>query len=226
MNIFIAICLILIVFGVVILRRQTLARAEYIRTFVFPAGLIDKLAARRPELEVKDRQLVARALRQFFIAYLKSGRKFVSMPSQVVDDLWHEFILYTWHYDRFCKKAFGCFLHHTPAVVLGAHRQNNVGLRRVWWHACLDENIHPKRATRLPLLFAIDAKLHIAGGFHYVLNCKGITRRDEASETIVYCGGDMSSTDFDGSTEGFGDSFSSDSGGDGDAGGCGGCGGD
>jgi hypothetical protein len=158
MNAFIAIGLILIVFSLILLRRYTLVRAEYIRTFVFPPGLLDKLASLRPELEIKDRQLVAQALRQFFIAYLKSGRKFVSIPSQVVYDLWHEFILYTWQYDRFFKKAFGRFLHHTPAVVLGAHRQKNAGLRRVWWHSCLEENIHPKRASRLPLLFAIDAK--------------------------------------------------------------------
>ena len=231
MNPFIVICLILIVFVLfIIFRRQTLVRAEYIRTFVFPTGLLDKLASLRPELEINDCQLVALALRQFFLAYLKSGRKFVSMPSQVTDELWHEFILYTWHYDRFCRKAFGRFLHHTPAVVLGRHRQKNAGLRRVWWHACLEENIQPKRASRLPLLFAIDAKLRIDGGFHYVLNCKGIIRRDESSASTVYCGGDLSSADFDGSTEGFGDSFFNDlgsDGGDGDAGACGGgCGGD
>jgi hypothetical protein len=90
----------------------------------------------------------------------------------------------------------------------------------------LEENIHPKRASRLPLLFAIDAKLQIVGGFYYVLNCKGINKLGE-SESAVYCGGDMSSADFDGSTEGFGDSFFGDSESVGDTGGCGGgCGGD
>ena len=230
MHIVLVIALILVVlFGVVWSWRLALARAEYIRTFMFPPGLLEKLATQRPELDAKDRQLVARALRQFFIAYLKSGRKFVSMPSQVVDELWHDFILYTQHYDRFCQKAFGNFLHHSPAVVLGAHRQNNSGIRRVWWYACLDENINPRKATRLPLLFAIDAKLRIANGFHYVLNCNGITRPDDSTGTIVYCGGDISSTDFDGSTDGFGDSFSDPGGNDngGDSSGCGGgCGGD
>lgn len=47
------------------------------------------------------------------------------MPSQVTDDLWHEFILCTRHYDAFCRRAFGGFLHHTPAVVLSRDRQNN-----------------------------------------------------------------------------------------------------
>jgi len=38
-------------------------------------------------------------LRQFFLAHLKSGRRYVSMPSQVADGLWHEFILFTKNYD-------------------------------------------------------------------------------------------------------------------------------
>ena len=100
-------------------RQRKLRREAFIRHAALPPGLFDKLRKKRPELTLKDCQLVAHALRQFFLAYLKSDRRFVSMPSQVVDDLWHEFILYTRHYQQFCGKAFGGFLHHTPAVVLG-----------------------------------------------------------------------------------------------------------
>ena len=78
-----------------------------------------------------------------------SGKRHVSMPSQVADDLWHEFILYTRDYDAFCRRAFGGFLHHTPAVVLTEHRKSNEGLRRVWWYCCKYENIDPVRPTRL-----------------------------------------------------------------------------
>ncbi len=224
MLIILAIIILLILIGVLWSRHQNLARMEYIRHYSFPNGLLEKLAVQQPSLESKDRQLVARALRQFFIAHLSSGRKFVSMPSQVVDELWHEFILYTHQYDRFCKQAFGQFLHHTPAVALGTQRQNNAGIRRTWWYACLEENINPKKATRLPLLFAIDAKLKIANGFYYALDCKGVSRREDNSGSMVYCGADISSTDFDGSSDGFGDAATSDSG---DSGGCGGgCGGD
>ena len=93
------------------------------------------------------------------------------MPSQVVDDLWHEFILFTRDYGAFCQRAFGQFLHHTPAVKLGGERGDNEGLRRVWWYCCLEENINPRKPTRLPLLFALDAKLGIANGFVYRLDC-------------------------------------------------------
>jgi hypothetical protein len=211
-----------------LLRWRNAARAEYIRTYMFPPGLLDKLGKLHPTLALKDKQLVARALRQFFLAYLKSGRKFVAMPSQVADDLWHEFILYTRHYETFCEQAFGRFMHHTPAAVLGPDRQGNSGLRRVWWHACLEENINPRKATRLPLLFALDDKLNIANGFRYALDCSGVKRQD--SNGTLYCGGDMSDASIDGTLDGFGDGYGDsgpgNSGSDAGDGGCGGgCGG-
>jgi hypothetical protein len=207
-------------------------RAEYIRTFALPKGIFEKLQKQRPELSLKDCQLVNLGLRQFFLAYLKGGRKSIAMPSQVADDLWHEFILYTRQYERFCKKAFGGFFHHTPAVVLKQSRQNNIGLRRCWWHACKQELINPKKPTRLPLLFALDSKLNIAGGFHYVPDCTALRRQlsDRDDGNYINCAGDFSDSSIDGGTEGFDsfDSSGSDSGGDsGCSGGCsGGCGGD
>ncbi len=173
-------------------------RADYIRTYMFPPGLIDKLAQRRPELQLKDRQLVARALRQYFLVYLKSGMRPVSMPSQLVDDLWHEFILYTKHYQQFCRCAFGQYMHHTPAAVLSPDRRNNDGLRRTWWFACLEENINPRRATRLPLLFALDAKYNLSDGFVYRTDCSALRSNGDGT---VYCAGDFynESTDTDSS---------------------------
>jgi hypothetical protein len=146
-------------------------RERYIREFILPQGLFKKLHERRPEIDPKYHSLVARGLRQFFLCHLKSGRKFVSMPSQAVDDLWHEFILYTRNYQHFCGKAFGGYLHHTPAVELGKGQSDDVGLKRTWRYACLEENINPRAPARLPLLFAIDAKLGIANGFRYLPDC-------------------------------------------------------
>lgn len=217
--------LMALVLGVVWLRWRQAKRADFIRSFTFPHGLFQKVEARHPQLALKDHQLVAHALRQFFLAHLQSNRQFVSMPSQVADDLWHEFILYTRNYALFCDRAFGRFMHHTPAVVLGRNRQNNTGLRRTWWHCCRQENIDPRNATRLPLLFALDAKLNIVGGFHYRADCEGFRRQGDkdGSTGVVHCGGDMSDSSYDGGTDGFGDSSSSDGGdGGGDGGGCGG----
>src|SRR5262245_926281 len=200
-------------------RRQVgLRREQFIRSSTLPNGLFERLRKRHPDLSLKDCQLVAHGLRQFFLAHLKSGRKFVSMPSQIADDLWHEFILFTKNYEAFCNKAFGRFLHHTPAVALSGTRESNAGLRRCWWYACLEDNINPRSPTRLPLLFALDEKLHVPDGFRYAADCKAPRRenKDKAESSAVYCGGDFASASFDGSTDGFGD---------GNGGGDGGCGG-
>lgn len=203
-------------------RYVALRRAAHIRHAALPKGLFEKLRARHPQLTQKDCELVAHGLRQFFLAHLQSGRKFVSMPSQVVDDLWHEFILCTKNYQGFCRQAFGRFLHHTPAVVLTDDRLKNEGLRRCWWHTCRDENIDPRTPSRLPLLFALDAKLNIAGGFAYVPDCGGVRRAGaDSSGSTAYCGSDFCSDGFDGGTDGFGDSDGGSDGG-GDGGGCGG----
>jgi len=144
------------------------------------------------------------------------------MPSKVVDDLWHEFILFTQHYDAFCKQAFGKFLHHTPAVVLGTQQTANQGLRRTWVYACRDETINPLHPTRMPLLFALDAKLNIENGFRYALDCHA--QRDkpsDASASALHCATDFAGGG-DGGSDGFGDlGFSVDGSSDGGSG-CGG----
>ena len=213
-------------------------REAFIRDYRWPAGLLERLEKHHANFDRKDSALVSRGLRQFFLAYLRSGTKFVSMPSQIADDLWHEFILYTRDYKSFCDKAFGGFLHHTPAVVLSADRRNNEGLRRVWWYCCREENIDPEYPTRLPLLFALDAKYNVKGGFIYHPRCEQLRQGAGSSAGAAHCGGDFSSSSVDGSTAGFGDSSSSgdsssgsdssggDSGGGDSGGGCGGgCGG-
>jgi hypothetical protein len=225
---------VLVIVGVVALvafaiwtKQRASERADFIRRYRLPPGLYARLQKRRPELTLKDCQLVGDGLRQFFLTYLRGGRRFVSMPSQVADDLWHEFILYTRHYDQFCRGAFGRFLHHTPAAALTRERKTNEGLRRCWWWACREEHLDPRQPTRLPLLFALDAKLGIADGFHYTPDCSALRDKADGIGGSAYCGGDFGDASFDGGTDGFGDSGGGDGDGGGDGGGCGGgCGGD
>ena len=209
-------------------RNRKMRRETYIRSFILPSGLFQQLQLKHPQLTTKDCQLVAQGLRQFFLAYHHSGYKMISMPSQVVDDLWHTLILYTRNYQRFCDEAFGRFLHHSPAIVLGGVAEGNAGLRRCWWFACKQENINPKQPLRLPLLFALDAKLQIVNGFHYATDCKGLRNPhlDTSGGTSPYCGGDFANPGAAGSSDGFGDTDagggSAGDGGGGDGGGCGG----
>jgi hypothetical protein len=201
-----ALAFISVVVAASLYRKWThLRRAEFVRTYRWPAGLLARLEKHRPGLARKDSALVSRGLRQFFVAYLMSGKRFVSMPSQIADDLWHEFILYTREYDAFCRRAFGEFLHHTPAVVLSEHRRSNEGLRRVWWYCCKYESIDPVKPTRLPLLFALDTKLNIPDGFVYHPQCKELRQNGSGA---VYCGGDFADSSVDGSSAGFGEAAS------------------
>lgn len=217
--------------GFVWQRQRRTRREATIREFLLPKGLFDALRVHHPQLTPKDCHLVAQGLRQFFLVHLKSGGQFVSMPSQVVDDLWHEFILYTRAYEQFCRKAFGGTLHHTPAIALDQRHRGNDGIRRTWRLACAEENIDPRHPSRLPLLFALDSKLAIPNGFVYVPDCDGVARKGEqggGGGGDTYCGAHLGGGD-SGSGTGSGDSSDSDGGGDsgGDSSGCGGggCGG-
>jgi hypothetical protein len=199
-----------------------LKQAELIRTYRWPRGLLVKLM-KEHNLGRKEAALVSRGLRQFFIAYLMSGCKQVSMPSKIADALWHEFILYTRDYETFCRRALGGYMHHTPAVVLKPQeRRDNEGLRRTWWYTCKYESIDPNNPTRLPLLFALDSKLSIPDGYYYTADCEDLRRRGIHGGQ---CGGDFSNASIDGSTDGFGDSGGGGESGGGDGGCSGGCGG-
>jgi hypothetical protein len=203
-------------------------RERQIREAAIPQFLKRKLRDIYPQLSAKDCDLVERGLRQYFLACLRSRKKFVAMPSQVVDAMWHEFILHTRAYSDWCELTLGRFLHHTPAEALGGNGKRNDGLRRAWFWACKDEAINPKTPTRLPLLFALDAKLGIANGFHYVPDCGDIGRKSDKNGDGggSYCGGSFNDDSYSGDADGFGGSdTSSDAGGDGGDGG-GGCGGD
>ncbi len=211
-------------------------RERHIREAPMPRFLKKKLLEKYPHFTSKDADLVERGLRQYFIACSRSKKQFVAMPSKAVDALWHEFILHTKGYEAWCNMALGYFLHHTPAAALGKKAKNNDGLRRAWYWACKDEAIDPKKPSRLPLLFALDMKLAIEGGYSYAPDCKDIARKnaDGGAGGDTYCGthfsdgsysSDSSSTgDFGGADTSSSDSGGSDGGGDG--GGCGGGGGD
>jgi hypothetical protein len=202
-------------------------RERAIRERALPQFLKRKLREQHPQLDGRDCDLVERGFRQFFIACLRSDKKFVAMPSRAVDTFWHEFILHTRAYADWCELTLGRFLHHTPAEAMGARATDNDGLRRAWFWSCREESINPRKPSRLPLLFALDRKLAIAGGFVYVTDCADILQKSAAGGDAtgsIYCGTSFSDGSFSGDADGMGGADSSDGGdgGGGDGGGCGG----
>jgi hypothetical protein len=161
---------------------------RFIETYEFRGGLRQKVADRHPHLTREQQAQVFEALREYFLLCHSSPNEMVSMPSLVVDDAWHEFILFTRDYLEFCQQAFGRYLHHTPAYAMKTSRQEREGIKRAWKLACQHERINPKDPHRLPNLFAIDAALAISGGFTYNLNAMALKRRNTGQHTSS-CGG-------------------------------------
>lgn len=203
-------------------------RQRFIDAYPYDKFLDRRLAARRPELSASQREQVFAGLREYFHLCNTAGRRLVAMPSQAVDDAWHEFILFTRHYDKFCRQAFGRFLHHTPAEAMATPTQATQGIKRAWRLSCAREGIDPRKPARLPALFALDAALGIAGGFVYSLDClaarHGVAAAGNDSAfcaSHIGCGGGCSgSSGCTGGSDGSGDGGSS------CGGGCGGGGGD
>jgi hypothetical protein len=218
--------LLLVITVIVIYRKwRYQSRQQFLDQYQVPDAVVDRFRLKHPTLSGAQEASVRAGLQQYLQICQRARGRFVSMPSQVVDDLWHDFILFTRHYRDFCDKAFGRFLHHTPVEAMSSPHLATAGIRRTWFHACHIEGIDPKQPDRLPLLFALDAQLGIAQGFIYTLNCANPST--SSSNTFcasnIGCGGSAS-----GCT---GDVGAGDSGGSGDSGsscggGCGGGGGD
>lgn len=157
---------------------------HFIRTYVFPRRLFDELRTQYPGLDEDAQILITRALRMFFLAHLSAGEQVIGMPSKAADALWHEFILDTKAYTQFCQAAFGGYFHHIPATSMQKGISTHVALQRTWRLACLEENINPEVATRLPLLFTLDAKTAFPYG--KTLSLEGKHKKEAHSPS---CGG-------------------------------------
>ncbi len=197
-------------------RQRTASRANYISTYRFPRKIKTELIKQYPQLNNAQAEEVLDGLREYFHVCHQAGHRFVSMPSQAVDTAWHQLILFTREYSRFCTLAFGKFLHHTPAEAMSKPQAAQKGIQTAWRISCSRAGINPRSPHSLPLLFSLDTSLAIEDGFSYQLDCtKSGTQNFCASHIAASnsgCGGGCAS----------GSSSSNDSGcGGGCGGGCG-----
>jgi hypothetical protein len=209
---------LLVAFALALLRawQRRRERAAYLAAFRFPLTVARKVKAAYPHLDDDQVARVLEGLREYFAICAMAGGRLVSMPSQVVDVAWHEFILFTRAYEKFCQAALGRFLHHVPAEAMQAPQQAQDGIKRAWRLSCARAGIDPQAPAALPLLFAIDQELNIADGFKYALDCSQLAAANGG------CGGGYCASHI-----GCGGGCAGDSGGSSDGGsdGGGGCGG-
>jgi hypothetical protein len=158
-------------YGAWYLNQRKSKRRAFIENYPFPAVLRSKLLFKHPDLSENQVFHVFEGLRQFFLICLQANavgkKRSFGMPSKIVDDAWHDFILMSREYSRFCDQAFGGYLHHTPAGA--SDEAPDKGLMRT---------LHQLKSSRpgvatwatlggIPLLFALDKALAVEGGQHY-----------------------------------------------------------
>lgn len=202
---------------------------HFIENYTFPQRVQESVLKTYPHLSETDAKLALKALRDYFYIARQADNHMVSMPSQVVDVAWHEFLLFTALYQKFCDRAFGHYFHHHPTEAMQSQTMAQEGIKRSWKLACLKEKIDPKNPHKLPLLFAIDGNMQIKDGFTYTLNCKNqLKNTHNNSGCAGYCVSDIGCSGISGcvgsDSISHADFSSSDSGG-GDSGCSGGCGG-
>lgn len=177
-----------------LVRRIKHSRFEHrIACYQFPQAIGNKVRERYGHLSEQDAEQVIQALRDYFYICNTAGKRVVSMPSQVVDSAWHEFILFTRQYEEFCNLALGRFLHHTPAEAMESPTTAQVGIKNAWRIACKRESIDPRAPRSLPTIFAIDEALAIPDGFAYALDCKKGKHPDAYCAGHIGCGSGCSS---------------------------------
>jgi len=205
-------------------------RAEFIQRYTFPAELRTRLQS-HTGLTLEQSGKVLEGLRQYFLACLAAQRKAIAkevgMPSKAVDAAWHEFIVLTKEYAKFCEQAFGRYLHHTPKAMMDTSTQ-----------AALANTLHQLRGQSLspagwamvgsvPLLFALDRELGFKEGYlyddHAIHELEGLRQVQLAAASSGSSSGDSGSSSWtwSGGSDTSGDSGGG-GGGDGGGGGCGG----
>jgi hypothetical protein len=80
--------------------------------------LIERFKRKLGLAEHEAHQLFADTKRYLYLCVVEG--KLLAPPS-VIDQGWHEFLMYTKDYQDFCLRYFGKFVHHTPRLMLQPH---------------------------------------------------------------------------------------------------------
>jgi uncharacterized membrane protein YgcG len=140
-------------------RRAARKGEQYILKAEFPAHIEGRVRRRFPQLDDGGWELVERGLREWFICSAWRGQTLLGMPSRAVDEAWHEFILDSIAYTRFCNGAFGAYLHHTPDEAMSTPMADALGNTvRAWDRSAVG-------ADQESVLWDLDDRLGISDPF-------------------------------------------------------------
>jgi hypothetical protein len=78
----------------------------------FGENLKRRVLAKHPNMNAAEYEWLAFELKRFFV--MNGVLKQVPMFSERVDDIWHEMLMFTMEYERFCHDIIGAKIHHAP----------------------------------------------------------------------------------------------------------------
>jgi hypothetical protein len=102
------------------LSAKTLESLSKLDKYHIPSGVVERLRQKKPFNDMTELQL-KEILDEFkkYIAILiinyRNGKK-VEMVGELIDEIWHTFILFTNEYRKFCETIIGEYIHHEPNV--------------------------------------------------------------------------------------------------------------
>ncbi|MGH9922102.1 MAG: glycine-rich domain-containing protein [Nitrososphaerales archaeon] len=95
--------------------RKALKRLD---KYEIPSGVAERLKRKFPFSRMSDQEIKT-CINEFkkFIAILaiaRAKKKQVAMTSEIIDEVWHTFLLFTQEYHKFSEQVMGKYIHHTP----------------------------------------------------------------------------------------------------------------
>lgn len=129
--------------GQEIINLKDFSSKEDVTAYQFPA-LVDRLQ-KKLSLSKNDAEHLFKDMLMFLFLTGTNKSNIKYSPSDIIDEAWHMFLIFTREYAEFCQKYFGYFIHHRPFTnenekvspknvkVLLARAKNEFGLLSKNW---------------------------------------------------------------------------------------------
>jgi hypothetical protein len=102
------------------LSAKTIESLSKLDKYEIPSGVLERLKQERPFDKMTDSEIkeIINEFKKFIaILVINHGKdKRVEMVSELVDEVWHTYILFTNEYRTFCEIMVGEYIHHEPNV--------------------------------------------------------------------------------------------------------------
>ena len=92
------------------------AHPAHVESLCFEAQyLMEKLVKDRVTTDRHEAEMLFREVKRYLFLTRADDSRIFEMHSLRVDEVWHQFVLYTKEYSDFCNRYFGVYLPHRPS---------------------------------------------------------------------------------------------------------------